>query len=190
MPWRASETVPGSVADAGGNDLLKVDKAPAHISTLAVLPPQPVTVTAQQAAALGAPDCLVGETYAFEPVPTDVEVGPGGRLWVTTLPGGPEDPSLGARGSLYSVGQGGRSTRVATGFSGATNLALSGDGSAYVTELFGGKISKVNRSTGKVSTFKQLAERARRSRWRTTSCTPRPWPRPTPTPASRWATAR
>ena len=49
--------------------------------------------------------------------------------------------------------------RVATGFPGATNLAVSGDGSAYVTELFGGKISKVNRQ-GKVTTFKELAEPA------------------------------
>jgi hypothetical protein len=32
-------------------------------------------------------------------VPTDVEVGPLGQPWVSTLPGGPEDPSLGARGS-------------------------------------------------------------------------------------------
>jgi len=145
-----------AVADAGANAILKVDGAGA-ISTLAVLPSQPLTLTAEQATALGAADC-VGATYAFEPVPTDVELGAGGRLWVTTLPGGPEDPSLGARGSLYTIGMAsGRSTRVATGFLGATNLALGGDGSAYVTELFAGKISKVNRSTGKVSTFKKLA---------------------------------
>lgn len=128
------------------------------ISTVAVLPPQPVTFTDAQAAALNPedPSCLVGQTYAFEPVPTDVEVSRRGQLWVTTLPGGPEDPSLGARGSLYTVSQGsGRSTRIATGFAGATNLALADDGTAYVTELFGGKISKVNR-WGKVSTFKEI----------------------------------
>ncbi|MGV1008256.1 MAG: ScyD/ScyE family protein [Dermatophilaceae bacterium] len=156
-PYAVASLGDGSwaVADAGANAILKVDGSGA-VSTLAVLPPQPVTVTAQQAAALGAP-CLEGETYAFEPVPTDVELGSGGRLWVTTLPGGPEDPSLGARGSLYTVNQGnGRASLVATGFAGATNVGLAGDGSAYVTELFGGKINKVNRSTGKVSTFKQL----------------------------------
>jgi hypothetical protein len=156
-PYAVTSLGDGSwaVADAGANAILKVSASGA-VSTLAVLPPQPVTVTAQQAAALGAP-CLEGETYAFEPVPTDVELGSGGRLWVTTLPGGPEDATLGARGSLYTVNQGnGRSSLVATGFAGATNVGLAGDGSAYVTELFGGKVSKVNRTSGKVSTFKQL----------------------------------
>ena len=121
-----------AVADAGANAVLKVDSA-GQISTLAVLPSQPVTFTKAMAQAVHAPNCMVGETYTFEPVPTDVEVGDNGRLWVTTLPGGPEDPSLGARGSLYSVGPStGNSTRIATGFSGATNVAVAGDGPAYV----------------------------------------------------------
>ncbi len=63
-------------------------------------------VTKESAAALELPDCVVGVTYAFEPVPTDVEVGKDGYLYVTTLPGGPESPALGARGSS------GRSTRI------------------------------------------------------------------------------
>lgn len=131
------------VADAGGNDLLKVD-AQGHISTLAVLPPQPVKITRAAAAANKLPSCVVGATYAFEPVPTDVEVGPHGLLYVTTLPGGPEDPSLGARGSVYVVnGYTGKSVRIATGFAGATNLALAGR-TIYVTELFAGRISTVS----------------------------------------------
>jgi hypothetical protein len=131
------------VADAGGNDLVKVDNQ-GKISTLAVLPPQPVKITKAAAAANKLPSCVVGATYAFEPVPTDVEVGPGGMLYVTTLPGGPEDPSLGARGSVYVVnGYTGKSARIATGFAGATNLALAGR-TIYVTELFGGRISTVS----------------------------------------------
>jgi sugar lactone lactonase YvrE len=131
------------VADAGGNDLVKVD-AQGKISTVAVLPPQPVKITKAAAAANKLPSCLVGATYAFEPVPTDVEVGPHGLLYVTTLPGGPEDPSLGARGSVYVVnGYTGQSVRIATGFAGATNLALVGR-TIYVTELFGGRISTVS----------------------------------------------
>lgn len=141
-----------AVADAGGNDVLRVD-ARGNISTIAVLPAQPLTITAEMATAMGAPDCLVGQTYTFEPVPTDVEVGHHGELWVTTLPGGPEGPSLGARGSLYTVQIGdGSAQRVATGFLGATNVAVTQDHTAYVTELFGGKISMVS-NTGVVSTF-------------------------------------
>ena len=131
------------VADAGGNDLLKVDNQ-GNISTLAVLPPQPVKITKAMAKANKLPSCVAGATYALEPVPTDVEVGPGGLLYVTTLPGGPEDPSLGARGSVYVVnGYNGKSVRIATGFAGATNLALAGR-TIYVTELFAGRISTVS----------------------------------------------
>ena len=107
-----------------------------------VLPPQPITITAEQAAALGAPDCLIGVTYGFEPVPTDVEVS-GGKLYVSTLPGGPEDPSLGARGSVYTMKtNGSHLRRLARGFLGATNLAVGG-GHVYVSELFAGQVSKV-----------------------------------------------
>ena len=85
------------IADAGGNDIIAVS-GKGDVSTVAVLPPQPFVVTAEAAAGAGFPDCTVGLTYNFEPVPTDVEVSNSGILYVTTLPGGPEDPSLGARG--------------------------------------------------------------------------------------------
>ena len=74
---------------------------------------------------------------------------------MSTLPGGPEDPSLGARGSVYQVSRwSGCATRLATGFSGATNLAMASDGTVYVTELFGGKVTKV--SHGRKSTFRTV----------------------------------
>ena len=86
-------------------------------------------------------------------MPTDVEVGPNGTFWVSTLPGGPEDPSVGARGSVYLVNPAtGSSSRLATGFAAATNIGVAEDGTTYVAELFGGKISKVTRN-GAVSTF-------------------------------------
>ncbi|HWC24213.1 MAG TPA: ScyD/ScyE family protein [Flexivirga sp.] len=132
------------VADAGANDLLAVSDDGA-ISTVATFPAQPKTITAAQAEALGMPACVAGVTYDFEPVPTDVEVGPGGSIYVTTLPGGPEGPELGARGSLWKVNPSTHSvTRIATGFAGATNLAIGKHGDIYVAELFGGKISVVN----------------------------------------------
>lgn len=142
------------VADAGANVLFKVDRR-GNISTLTVLPPQPVEITAEMAAGLGMPDCVAGVTYAFEPVPTDVEVGRDGYLYVTTLPGGPEGPELGARGSVYRVNpRNGHYQLVATGFLGATNLALGSRGEIYVAELFGGQISVVKK--GHRSTFASL----------------------------------
>ena len=142
------------VADAGANVVWQVDRR-GRLSTLAVLPAQPLTITADKAAALGLPACVVGITYNFESVPTDVEVSKDGRIYVSTLPGGPESPVLGARGSVYQLNaRGGHITQVATGFLGATNLALAPNGDIYVAELFGGKISLVHR--GKVSTYLEL----------------------------------
>ena len=84
------------------------------------------------------------KTYAFEAVPTDVEVGKDGWLYVSTLPGGPEDPSLGARGRVYRVDpRTGKNQLIARGFAGATNLALGKRGEIYVTELFAGRISVI-----------------------------------------------
>lgn len=144
-----------AVADAGANALFKVDGA-GRVSTLSVLPPQAVTFTKAIVNAIGAPNCLVGETYKFEPVPTDVEQGADGRLWVTNLPGGPEDGSLGKRGSVYTVdATTGQSAWVSSGFAGATNVAVSGDGPAFVTELFGGMVTKVTR-WGQKSTFEAI----------------------------------
>jgi hypothetical protein len=137
------------VADAGANALFRV-KNDGSISTLAVLPPQPATITAEMAAALGLPACVAGVTYAFEPVPTDVEVGRDGWLYVTTLPGGPEGPVLGARGAVWKVNPWtGAARKLAGGFLGATNLALGSHGDIYVAELFAGQISVVKHGTAK-----------------------------------------
>ncbi len=146
-----------AVADAAGNDVLRVSRT-GTVSTLAVLPPQPVEITSQMASALGAPDCVAGVTYAFEPVPTDVERDGRGNLWVSTLPGGPEDPSLGARGSVYKISPRGTARRVATGFLSATNLAVS-RGDVYVSELFAGRVTKLHhgRRTTAVSVPRPVA---------------------------------
>ena len=156
-----------AVADAGANAILRVS-ATGQVSTIAVLPPQKTTITQalldsasvdENGDPVPVPDsakCLIGKSYGFEPVPTDVEVGPLGQMWVSTLPGGPEDPSLGARGSVYLVNPGsGWSFRLATGFAGATNLAVTPDGTTYVSEFFGGKITKVS-LWGAKSTFKTV----------------------------------
>jgi hypothetical protein len=130
------------VADAAGNDILKVSKT-GVVSLVKVLPPQPLTVTAELAAAAGFPSCLVGVTYNFEPVPTDVEVSHG-KLYMSLLPGGPEDPSLGARGSAWRMNtNGSHLTEIGSGFLGTTNIAVSPGGTVYVSELFAGQVSKI-----------------------------------------------
>ena len=90
------------VADAAGNSILKVNAA-GRVSTVAALPATKVKITRKIKRKLGLPACVVGKVLRLEPVPTDVEMGPDGNLYVTSLPGGPEDPSLGANGRIYKV---------------------------------------------------------------------------------------
>jgi len=140
------------VADAGGNDILKVSPRGA-IKVVYVARPQRAVVTAEAAEALGLPECAVGATYAFEPVPTDVEVGRRGRLFVSLLPGGPESGALGARGRVVKIWPRTRkSVSVASGFLGAANLALGPRHRIYVAELFANRISavRVNDNVGVV----------------------------------------
>ena len=113
--------------NAGGNDILRVSRSGA-ISTVAVLPAQPVKITTELAGVLSVPNC-VGITYRFEPVPTDVEVR-NGKVYVTTLPGG-----AGGLGSVYRLGWHGKPIKIAGGFAQATNLAVSPSGRIYVVEL-------------------------------------------------------
>jgi hypothetical protein len=148
-PYASVATAAGVyVADAGANAIFKVGYDGA-VTTVAVLPPTaPTVVTAELAAQFGFPACVAGASYRFEGVPTDVEVGPDGWLYVTSLPGGPEDASLGMRGSVVKVNPAtGQVVTVATGFVGSTNLAVSQKtGAIFVTELFGGP-----KGTGQVS---------------------------------------
>jgi hypothetical protein len=130
------------VADAGGNDLLRVTPR-GKVSTLAVLPRQATRITQQAATALKLPACVVGAVYHFEPVPTDVQVSGRGFV-VSLLPGGPEDPSLGARGSVQWVDwKTGKARKLAGNFLGATNVAVGPRGWIFVAELFAGKISVI-----------------------------------------------
>jgi len=129
-----------AVADAGGNDILKVTDA-GVVSTLAVMPPAAVTFTAASAAASGLPSCFAGVTYKFEGVPTDVEVNKG-TLYVTDLPGGVEGPAN--PGSVYTLPEAGGTPQLfATGFAGATNLAVTPGGTVFVADLYDGTISEV-----------------------------------------------
>jgi hypothetical protein len=131
------------VADAAANAIYDVS-ASGRVRVVRVLPPQPAKITAAGAAANHLPACTVGLTYNFEAVPTDVEIGRHGQLYVTTLPGGVEDASLGARGSVYRIdARSGKARKIATGLLGATNLALGRHGEIYVSDIFANKVSRI-----------------------------------------------
>jgi hypothetical protein len=141
-PYGTAKLHSGSVlvADAGGNDVLKVTPG-GTVSVVAVLPAQPKKVTKTIRTNLGLPKCTVHHKYYFEPVPTDVEAR-GHHAWVTTLPGGPEDASLGARGKVYRINlHNGAVKVVGKHLLGATGLAVSPTKKIYVAELFGNRIS-------------------------------------------------
>lgn len=140
------------VADAAANAVLRVDAA-GKVSLVKVLPPQPFRFSARLAKAVGLPSCVAGVPYQAEPVPTDVEVGPDGTLYVTTRPGLYD---LGQRGSVYRLSPGsGRLVRVAGGFAGAANVAVTSRGVIYVAELLTGRVCVV-RSTGRFAVYVNL----------------------------------
>ncbi len=148
--------VPGgyAIADAAGNSVLRVGKS-GQVSTVAVLPPVEQTITSDAVAQLAEEGIDVseceGEQFRGEPVPTDVEVGPDGAWYVSSLPGFPEE--FGA-GSVWRVDPAsGATTMVATGFAGAVDIAVDRDGSIIVAELFAYQISRVRNGTVEASVF-------------------------------------
>jgi glucose/arabinose dehydrogenase len=125
------------VADAAGNAILAVDAT--GVSTVAVLPAVKVTVNKKLRKGLGLPKCTQGRTFKGEPVPTDVEVGPDGKLYVTTLGGGLGE-SLPV-GAVYQVDPAtGAVASQGSGLFGPVGLAISPTGTAYISQLFAGNV--------------------------------------------------
>lgn len=142
------------VADAAANAIFAWGAG--HFRTVAVLPPVPVRVDESLAEAMKMPDCAIGLTYHFEPVPTDVEVARNGDLYVTTLPGGPEDGSMAGHAGVYRIkpqAKKPKAVRVVGGLTSATGLAVSPRGDLYVAQLFGGSVVEVRRGTRKARPF-------------------------------------
>ncbi|MGA8254997.1 MAG: ScyD/ScyE family protein [Nocardioides sp.] len=138
------------IADAGANAIFAVSK-PKRVRTIAALPPTPLMVTAELAGEAGLPECAVGHTYWVEAVPTDVEKGQDGKLYVTSLPGGPEG---GAPGSVYRVNPANGAVKlVATGLVSPVGIAVGAGGDLYVSELFRGRIARIPAGTNKVRPF-------------------------------------
>lgn len=133
------------VADAGANSIVSINVTTGKAKTVAVLPPRPHRITAEQAAALKMPSCIVGHTYRFEPVPTDVAIGPDGWLYVSSLPGGPEDPALGARGAVFRVNpHTGKVTLFADRVLSPTGIDVDKDDNVYVASLFGKGVLRIS----------------------------------------------
>ena len=144
------------LADAAGNDILSI-AADGSIKKVAVLPATKVKVTGDAVNALGLPQCVKGLSYKFEGVPTDVEMGPDGWLYVSSLPGGPEDPALGAQGRVYKVNPAnGKVVEVARGFISTVNVAVADNGDVYVSQLFAASIVRIPAGTSKIKAFAEV----------------------------------
>ena len=141
------------VADAGANAILALN-AQGQFSTVAALKPVKVRITKSAAEANDVPACVIGKKIALEAVPTDVEYGPDGFLYVTSLPGGPEDGSLGLNGRVLKIDPTtGHVVTIADGLLSPTGVAVASTGDVYVAQLFRGVISKIKAGRHKARTY-------------------------------------
>ena len=147
------------VADAAANAILAVDEDTGEISTVAVLPASAITFSAEAQAyveemvgGLEMPDCVIGESYTPEPVPTDVEVGAKGRLFVSTLQGSAGEAF--PLSKIYRINPySGRTRLVADrGMQGVTGLAVSPSGHIVVAEMFDGAVSVIKPGSSRART--------------------------------------
>lgn len=137
------------VADAGANAVFTVDTRRNTVSAT-VLEPVVTVITEQLFASLAEqgivlPECVLGATFNSEPVPTDLELGTDGLLYLTSLPGVPEDPTLGSVRRLDPAT--GVVEVIASGLTSPTGLALDRRGNIFVAELFAGRISVIAAGT-------------------------------------------
>jgi hypothetical protein len=131
------------VADAAANAVLAVSD-PGVVTTLAAFPPVETTMTAAYAEENGFPACTVGTPYAAEAVPTDVEAGPYGSLYVTTLPGGPEQADGEPAGALWRVlPLTGARQLVTGGLDTPVGIAVADTGDVYVAELQANRVVRI-----------------------------------------------
>ncbi|MCM3661667.1 ScyD/ScyE family protein [Georgenia satyanarayanai] len=146
------------VADAAANAVLKVDESTGDISTVDVLPGKTITFTAGLEAAweeqlgLDIPNCIVGKRFIAESVPTDVQVGWLGGLYVSTLGGGAGEVL--PLSSVYWISPDAEHTfEVAGDLHGATGLDVTPDGTVIVAEMFGGRVSAIPHGHNEATTL-------------------------------------
>lgn len=147
------------VADAGMKAVLSVDLTSGEVRTVAVLPPRPALITQETSEKYAIPDCK-GLTYNVEAVPTDVEVSAEG-LYVSSLPGGLEDPILGARGAIFRIDPATGKTEVhVEGLLSPTGIALDGAGNLYVASLSGEGVLRIPAATRTATLYLAAREAA------------------------------
>lgn len=119
------------VADAAANAIFAIEDG--AVSTLAVLPPVKAKVTKQIRKGMGLPKCAQGKVFKGEAVPTDVELGPDGNLYVTTIGGilGENVPA----GAIYKITPAGTVKKVVDGLMMPLGLAVSAEGDFWVSSF-------------------------------------------------------
>lgn len=146
------------VADAAANAIFSIT-GDGTVDTVAVLPPPEFVLSQELVTQLGLPDCVVGETYVGEPVPTDVEVGPDGSLWVTTLGGGFGE--LIPLGHLFTLDPAtGDVTGDVAEFTTPVGVAVTPEGDAYVSQLFANTVMQVPAGSDTATAFKEPTQPA------------------------------
>jgi hypothetical protein len=110
------------VADAGGNDLLKVNPSTGQVDLVAVFPgiPGPMANPGR------------GGANESDPVPTAVAFGPDGATYVSLLPGAPFLPGS---SKVVKVGADGSISDYATGLTMTTDLRAGPDGNLYAVQI-------------------------------------------------------
>jgi hypothetical protein len=156
-PYATISTRAGTyVADAAANAIFRLDHRN-RLHTVAVMPAVTLRVTSAMVAAAHMPACLAGHDLKLEFVPTDIEVAPNGDLVVSSLPGGPEDGSLGPLGSVWRVNpHTGRMHRVAGGLVSPVGVAVGRNGDIYVTQLFANTVSRIKHGTHTAAPWRQV----------------------------------
>src|SRR5947208_10775151 len=134
------------VADAGGNDILIVDKD-GNVDWVATLPQHEVPTQPVKDAAgcpAGPPDiCNLPDTFSADPVATTVAIGPDGAIYAGELTGFPGTPGF---SRVWRIEPDARHVRCGTDDDGCTlvetppftsivDITFGKDGTAYVVEL-------------------------------------------------------
>lgn len=114
------------VADAGGNDLLKVDPATGNISTVAVFPGVPLPNIPETAN----PDR--GGAHEADPVPTGIDVAEDGHIFVGFLTG---FPFADGAASIAHVSADGHVSTEVTGLTMVTDVAVGPDDTLYASQF-------------------------------------------------------
>jgi hypothetical protein len=110
------------VADAGGNDLLKVNPSTGQVELVAVFPGIPGPM----------PNPERGGAKESDPVPTGVAFGADGAVFVSLLPG---FPFLPGSSKIVKVGSDGSISDYATGLSMTTDIRNGPDGNIYAVQF-------------------------------------------------------